>query len=349
MRYWAYVNGEVPGSFAPEELAALPGFGAATLVCPAEGRIEEKNWRRAGEFDELARAIADRAEKAPPPPPAATVADAASAAAAASIDVDAMIDGASVRLFGHVASLMKELEGRREEKAVVASFQRQLLALKEELLLARERAATAESRLPRIDELEASQRKDREAIQTLQETLRGREEAWQQSRALAERLRLDLETSERRLQESKAELAARSRLAETLSKDLSEKEVSLAKALSVIRRLEEEMGRLGDKAAVPPPAPAPRAAAASAPLPPPPAPVEPPPLPSTAFAVPVVPLVEDAVPKPAPEPVRSFEPAQFTTDEPPPSQPYLENPPEAPKAHEALLGFIRKFFPGQTH
>ena len=57
MRYWAYINGEVPGSFSPEQLAAAAGVTPATLICPAEGEIDEKSWRRAGEFGESMRKV----------------------------------------------------------------------------------------------------------------------------------------------------------------------------------------------------------------------------------------------------------------------------------------------------
>jgi hypothetical protein len=70
MRYWAYLNGEVPGSFSPEQLAAVPGFTGGTLVCPSEGEIDEKSWRRAGEFEEIARALAVRPGTAPLSAPA---------------------------------------------------------------------------------------------------------------------------------------------------------------------------------------------------------------------------------------------------------------------------------------
>ena len=34
MKYWTYMKGEVPGSYEPAALAALPGFTMTTLVCP---------------------------------------------------------------------------------------------------------------------------------------------------------------------------------------------------------------------------------------------------------------------------------------------------------------------------
>ena len=112
MKYWVYLNGEVPGSFSPEDLAARPGFTMTALVCPASGEIQDKNWRRAGEFGDIAAAIAAREVPAAPPPPPA--------------DVNSLIDTTSAKLFGHVAGLMKELETRREEKSLILSLQRQI-------------------------------------------------------------------------------------------------------------------------------------------------------------------------------------------------------------------------------
>lgn len=152
MKYWVYMNGEVPGSFTPAELAALPGFSMTTLVCAAEGEILEKNWLRAGEFSDIAPLITAQEMRAPQAKPTPV--------ASPSVDVDAMIDTASTRLFSHVADLMKELENRREEKALGLSLQRQIVDLKGQLQDSREKAAMAESRLPRITELEEARRKD---------------------------------------------------------------------------------------------------------------------------------------------------------------------------------------------
>ncbi len=320
MKYWAYMNGEVPGSFAPDGLAGLPGFTMTTLVCPAEGEIAEKNWRRAGEFEEIARAVSARERLAPPPPPPSPAA--AAEAASVSPSVDSLIDTASTRLFSHVADLMKELEGRREEKALTASLQKQVSALKEELARTRERADMLETRLPRIAELEAAQRKDHSALQSLQESLHARETAFNETRAAAERLKSDLEAAKRRLQETANDLAMRNKLVDKLSRELGEKELSLAKSLGVIRRLEEDLNRL---------CPDPAALAALPPSAPTPAPVErapsqaPAPLPSVA--VPDAALAGDEAPPPA----------------------YLEPPAERPKAHQALMGALKKIFPGQTH
>ena len=59
-----------------------------------------------------------------------------------------------------------------------------------------------------------------------------------------ERMRGDFEGSKRRVQETESDLGIRNRLVDKLSRDLSDKEFSLAKALGVIRRLEEDLNRL---------------------------------------------------------------------------------------------------------
>ena len=332
MRYWAYMNGEVPGSYDASELASLPGFSMTTLVCPAQGEIAEKNWRRAGEFGDVAAALTTRESAAPPPPPAAAAM--ASAAASASTDVDALIDSASTKLFSHVADLMKELEGRREEKGLIISLQRHIVALKEELAQTRERSNLLEMRLPRLAELEETHRKNLSALESLQTSLLTREQSLNEARVAAEKNKNDAETAKRRLQESVNDLAVRNKLVDRLSKDLSEKELSLAKSLGIIRRLEEDLNRLCPDPGL---------------------------LSSGASAAPPA-LTGPAIP-PAPEPLvpaeASFASAPvlpqapitpYTLDEPPTQPPYLETMPpgERPKAQQALVNFLKRIFPGQS-
>ncbi|MDX6767898.1 MAG: hypothetical protein SF051_00075 [Elusimicrobiota bacterium] len=326
MRYWVYLKGEVPGSFEPEELAAMPGFAATTLVCPAEGEILEKNWRRAGEFEDLARCVAARDARQPEPPPAS-----AAATPPTPGDVDALLDQTGARLFSHVAGLMKELEARREERALAGALQRQLAALKDELAATRDRAAKAEARLPRIPELEEALQRAQADLATLRDSLASRDAALEELRLTSEKTRYDLESARRKLNETANDLAIRNRLVDKLSKDLAEKELSLTKSLALIRRLEQDFHRLdgtrpdgaGSGEVVPlaeePAAPSLPAAAQ----------------PQEATALP-----------PAP---KSVPPAGvFTQDEPPMVPPYLEPaPPEVSGAQEALSKFLRKVFPGQ--
>lgn len=319
MRYWVYVNGEVPGSYNLEELASLPGFSMTTLVCPAQGEISEKNWRRAGEFEDIARALAVRTEPATPPPPALS-------------DVDSMLNTASSRLFSHVADLMKELENRREERALTSSLQRQILALKEELSQTRERSNMLEVRLPRIAELEEQRRKDAAELQALHAGQRSQEGTINEMRVSLEKLRGELDAAKRRLVETQNDLAMRNRLVDKLSKELSDKELSLAKSLGLIRRLEEDLNRLcpeGLPSSIPEVSPH-----AEAPV--------------AAEVTPPSPLAAETLPPAAASP--SAEDGPFTTDEPPPTPPYLEpSPNDRPSAHQALVGFFRRIFPGSTH
>jgi len=360
MKYWTYMKGEVPGSYEPADLAALPDFSMTTLVCPGEGEIAEKNWRRAGEFDDIVRAIDAHQANVPPAAPLG--------APPTSNEVDALLDTASTRMFSHVADLMKELEAHRDEKSLIISLQRQISALKQELNSARETATMLEIRIPRIAELEEAQRKDQAQLAQLQANLIARESQYNEVRMAYERMRGEFDAAKRRLQETDGNLSIRNRLVDKLSKELSDKELSLAKALGVIRRMEEDLNRLCPspemmKPAAAAPPPAPRRAAAPPPPPPPPPPpaseiVEPlvvKTLSVPEFKAPPSPIAGTLAPNPAPtapEPTPTPAPTHisFTNDEPPQAPPYLEphHPTEPPKAHEALMGFLRKVFPGQT-
>ncbi len=337
MRYWAYINGEVPGSFSPEQLVAAPGVTNATLVCPAEGEIDEKSWRRAGEFDEVARALAERdaAPAAAPSPAAAASTAAAAAEANPAGDVDAMLDSSSAKLFNHVADLMKELETRREEKALVVSLQRQLAAVKDDLAKSREHGAMLELRLLKVAELEEAARRDQSVIASLQSTVQSREQAHNEARQALDRMKNELEATRRRQAEANSDLSVRNRLVDKLSKDLSDKELALAKALSVIRRLEEDLHRLL------PTLPSVAAEPASAPAAPPAA---------AADAATVTELSVPAAPKP-PSASESAPLPTVTNDEPSPAPADREPPrmPERSKPQLALAALLKRFFPGQPH
>ena len=327
MKYWTYIKGEVPGSYEPAALAALPGFTMTTLVCPGEGEIAEKNWHRAGEFEDIVRAL--EAHQAVTPP----LAPLGAPATGSPNEVDALLDTASTRLFSHVADLMKELETRRDEKSLIVSLQRQISALKQELTQSRENATMLEIRLPRLAELEEAQRKHDAAMALLQNSLTARENQLNEVRIASERLRGELDAAKRRVQETENDLGIRNRLIDKLSHDLSEKELSLAKSLGVIRRLEEDLNRLCPSAEM---LKVPTVAAADAPprtrtTPPPPEPTQ----------VLSVPTLETPIPAPS---------GSFTNDDPPPPPPYLEpHHGETPKAQQALASFLKKVFPGQSH
>jgi len=332
MKYWVYMKGEVPGSYEPEALAQLPDFTMTTLVCPGEGEIAEKNWRRAGEFGDIVRAVEANQASRPPASPLA--------APPTSNEVDSLLDTASTRLFSHVADLMKELETRRDEKSLIVSLQRQISSLKEELAAARETSTMLEIRIPRIAELEEAKKKDEAALVQLKATLASRESQLSETRIAFEKMRNDHDAAKRRVQEAETDLSIRNRLVDKVSRDLSEKELSLAKALGVIRRLEEDLNRL---------CPSPEMLKPSKPEPARSAPKAPPPPPS-------MPIIEPIVAKDSPTPpLESVKPppseGSYTNDDPPQPPPYLKphHPTEPPKAQEALMGFLKRVFPGQSH
>ncbi|MBI5245540.1 MAG: hypothetical protein HY923_00035 [Elusimicrobia bacterium] len=354
MKYWTYMKGEVPGSYEPAALVALPGFSMTTLVCPGEGEIAEKNWRRAGEFEEIVRAIeAHQAATPPSAPLGAPPTDQPS-------EVDSLLDTASTRLFSHVADLMKELETRRDEKALIVSLQRQISVLKQELAQSREQTTLLEIRMPRLAELEAAHRKDLSAVSALEAEVDGRDAQLRELHIQAEKDHAALDAAKRRVHETDNDLGIRNRLVDKLSHDLSEKELSLAKALGVIRRLEEDLHLLCPTAEILKArpsaelaqAPAPVRAAAPVVATGPSAP--PPPVANQVLSVPEFKTPAPEYTTPAPEaktPLPDLT-STFTNDDPPPPPPYLEPnrmSAEEPKAQQALMGFLRKVFPGPSH
>jgi len=300
MKFWVYVNGKVPGCFTAAELARVPGFSSTALVCPAEGEIAEKNWRRAGEFAEIMPFLQEPARQpAPIEPPAPA-------------DVDQLIDTAGSRIFSHVADLMKELENRREEKALILSLQRQILDLKDRLLEARERAAKLEDTMPRITELEEAARKNEDRIQSLEAALQGRDAAVTELRIHLEKATNELENAKLRLGETSDDLAIRNRLVDKLSRELTDKELSLAKALGLLRRFEEDLHRICPEAM--PPESREQIRQLSAP-----------PAPQTPL------------------------PAAYTTDEPPKLPEVIAPAPQQPAAHNALIDFLKKIVNNPEH
>lgn len=211
MKYWVYKDGEVPGSFTPEELATLPGFSMTTLVCPAEGEILEKNWRRSGEFPDIIPHMREKNNQLKPSPAAAQV------DAAPTVNIDALLDSTETRLFGHVAQLMKDIDSRREERALLDSLQNRLLE---------------------------AENKSRAQQLSLESRLGQKEEALSALRLELENSRNDLAQIKGRLSETANELEARNRLAEKLNGDLAAKEIHLAKSLAMIQRLEQALQRL---------------------------------------------------------------------------------------------------------
>ena len=234
MRYWVYLNGQVPGSYDLEDLVGLPGFAPTTLVCPAEGEISESSWTRAGEIPDIIRALGERRASAP---------EAAGPASAAPVAQSAF-DAAGARLISQVAELSKEFETRREERSLLASLQTHLLAMKEELDRERRTRVELESRLERLGPLEENLNRSRHRIRTLEEALKAKDEALIELRAPALEIQEDLERERDRLRSSARELAARESLIRRLNGDLAEKESGLAKALALVRKLEADLSRV---------------------------------------------------------------------------------------------------------
>ena len=321
MKFWVYINGEVPGCFPPAELAKLDGFSGTTLVCPAEGEVLEKNWRRAGEFPEIMPVLQELASRQQPVPPPE---------APAPMDVDKILDSASHRLFGHVADLMKELEHHREEKALILSLQRQVMDLKGELQGERERCGKLETHLPRLAELEEAQRKYEDRIQNLESTVLGRDRAAAELRIQLEKTKNDLEMAKRNLSETANDLSIRNRLVQKLNHDLTEKEVSLTKALSLLRRLDEDLGTINPDTLCPEHRQQIQALAGEK--------EEPQALPvaEATFADGGDVAMDEA------QPESSTVRASYTTDEPKLPEIMTLPPSDQPAAHNALVDFLKK-------
>jgi len=246
MKYWVYLNGEVPGNYMPEELAAFPGFGDSSMVCPAEGGYEVRNWRHAGEFPDIASTLRQREKALPPAPAAMTAADAVREPvhSGTAQSPDDILNDASARIFRHVSELMKELENRREERALTQSLQRQAAELKNELLALRERNKFLQDRVDLIPGYETNIQKLQEqfaqAAADLSEKERLVAEQEQRYKALAQELE-----DARRLETKVSEDAERQvRLCEELSGQLASKEFTLARAFGLIRRLEAELSEI---------------------------------------------------------------------------------------------------------
>lgn len=312
MRYWVYLNGEVPGSFAPQELGDLPGFSQTTLVCPSDGEIQEKNWRRAGEFPELAASFERRAAAQPPTAPLASP---------SASDISALLDNTGARLISHVSELMKQVEAAREQQSLISALQRQVAALTMDLKLARDKAQTLEEKGRRCDELEASARRDGERLRDLQAAELRHSQDLADLRAEVERLTASCEAARQDGRRAEEERSEQRRLADKLARELAEREGSLAKAVAVVKRLEETL--LPSLPSELPPTP----------------PLEPEP------ASPV-PLAEPAQP---PELQVPSLPAFALSSDAPAAEPAPQVAAEAPAAHKALIRAVKRLFAKDLH
>ena len=70
MKYWFFDGNDVIGLFEPGELAARPGFGVTSLVCPEKFSEDQDSWRLAGAFGDFRALLEKPALSANPPEPA---------------------------------------------------------------------------------------------------------------------------------------------------------------------------------------------------------------------------------------------------------------------------------------
>ncbi|MBI3288905.1 MAG: hypothetical protein HYZ74_05245 [Elusimicrobia bacterium] len=243
MKYWVYMQGEVPGSYEPGELAAMPDFAQTSMVCPAEGEAGERNWQRAGQFPEIVEAINQAAK--PSPLIGAQAQDAAASMAdfvpRSSSDV---FNDAGARIFAHVTELMKELENRREERALTQSLQRQVIELKNEVMAARERIKHLESQAALIPGYEDREKKLQDFLGSARSEIKEKDRSIGDLNRQVSALRQDVDRLSRSETSLSADLKHQAQIADDLSRKLAEKELALAKAFSLIRRLEEALGGL---------------------------------------------------------------------------------------------------------
>jgi hypothetical protein len=235
MKYWVYLNGEIPGSFEPEELAAIPGFLETSMVCPADVKAEERDWRRAGTYPDLIEALGRR--PAPPPPgPEAPLPSKEELGLPKS--PDDILNDASNSIFSHVTHLMQELETRREEHALTQQLQREVIRLKSELTAMRERNNVLQDRADLIPDYEARLKELMERTDRRQVELQDKEASLIDLRRKLDAQRLKLEAATRTEMGLNQDLKRQTMVSEELSKQLAEKELLLAKSFAVIRRLE---------------------------------------------------------------------------------------------------------------
>ncbi len=239
MKYWAYLRGEVPGCYSPEDIVKLPDFTPSILVCPAEGEIAEKNWRRASEIPEILKAAGAAGHDQGSAKPASS----------AATDVNAFIDATGTKLFQHVSRIVKELENRREEQELLRRLELEIMNLKSRLeesdVRLIEKDAYLKSEKNRIADLEKSLAQEKERGQALEASAAREGQQTAALRVAFEKLRAEQENLHKRLSDVQNDLAIRNRLVNKLSLELTEKELQLAKSLGIIRKLEEDLPQMG--------------------------------------------------------------------------------------------------------
>lgn len=154
MRYWIYLDGEIPGQFEVEELVQLPGFTEKALVCPADGDLSARRWQPAGTVADIAQILSSM----PPPLPETQHFSQA-------IGPQDLLDQTNLRLFRHISQLMKEIEEHRASRPLIQSLQKKLLESQEELQTTRNKVNELEKNYRELqDNLAKAGREKNEAF-----------------------------------------------------------------------------------------------------------------------------------------------------------------------------------------
>lgn len=238
MKYWVYIDGKVPGAYSPDELWRLSGFSSTTLVCSAEGEIQDKNWRYAGEFSEIIQAGKNNSPRPPAPPSADNgLLDTGNPKEA--------LESAEAKIFLHVKELMSEIEGARREKNLLSSLQNQVEGMRRDLKQELEEKASLEKKAAALEkDLSHLEKESRENSTRLSALLKNKEEALSAVKAEFEKEHSQSERLKTQVKELSEDLAIRNGLVNRLAKDLSDKEKSLAQSLNLIKRLEDQLRQL---------------------------------------------------------------------------------------------------------
>ncbi len=235
MKYWVYIDGKVPGAYSADELWRLSGFSSTTLVCSAEGEIQDKNWRYAGEFSEIVGA-GNKQTSRPPVPPSAQ-----NGLLGAENPKEAL-ESAEAKIFLHVKELMSEIENARHEKNLLISLQNQVEGMSRDLKQESEEKSSLEKKVAALEkDLSHINKEAQESSERLNALLKGKEEALALVKTELEKERSQSDRLKDQVKELYEDLTIRNGLVDRLAKDLAEKEKSLAQSLGLIRRLEEEL------------------------------------------------------------------------------------------------------------
>ncbi len=245
MKYWVYMNGEIlPGSYEPDEFVTLPGFLETAMVCPSESGIEDRNWKRAGMFPDILEELRRYQRQNPPGPPVDPQPEPGPAK-----NPDDILNNASSKIFGHVTGLMKELENRREERALSQSLQRQMIELKNKLQALREKNQHLQERVDLLQGFQKRENKREDKIRQLETEARESEtEAREKKDALTllneklKALRIEHEKTRKSEIDLSEDLIRQSKTEEEQTAKMAESELQLARAFGIIAKLESMLG-----------------------------------------------------------------------------------------------------------